>query len=121
MAYAAIPLGHYTRLMRGQEPGNTDDYILQCVEVTPTSPATAAAIVCNHTAKASLDVKTPVCAISAQIRAKDSTGATAGLYYVAVTNDTTYGPGAIVNCTDMTADGVYEVWILGIPYSTVTG
>jgi hypothetical protein len=106
--------------MKGIEPGNTDDYILQCVQVTSTS-VTSAALVCNHTANSSLDVDVPVCAVSAQISAKDATGATDGLYYVAVANDTTYGPGAIVNCSALTSNGVYEVWILGIPYSSVTG
>ena len=71
MAYAAVPVGIPMRLQNGKEPSNTDDYILQCVQVIPTNPATAAAIVCNHTANASLDVEIPVCAVSAQIKAKD--------------------------------------------------
>ena len=121
MAYAAVPVGIPMRLSNGKESSNTDDFILQCVQVTPTSPATTAAIVCNHSANASLDVAIPVCAVSAQIKAKDSTGATAGNYYVAVADSTTYGPGAIVNCTDMTTDGIYEVWITGVPFSSVTG
>lgn len=119
MAYAAASIGSFLRLKRGIEPGNIDDYILQCVQVTATG-VTSAALVCNHTATASLDVDIPVCAVSAQISAKDSTGATDGLYYVAVADDTTYGPGAIVNCSALTASGVYEVWILGIPYSSTT-